>query len=330
MATPTHTKRKRTEDIENEPATLQRGDPWFEDGNIVLQAELTQFKVYGGILSSKSDIFKDMFAMPKPQAGEELVEGCPVVHMMCDTAQDWHHVLKALCDRCYTFVRTTPLPLAVVAAFLRLGMKYNISTLTADAMERLSYEFPTTMGRWDSFDLCSRVDLYTQADYIDVVNLAKEIQLPHFLPTAFLHCILIDDIFECVLKGVERQDGSHAVLSGEEQKICLLGWENIVNMQAETTFAWRDGTQRFALYMAICTAPGSCGSARTRLGSVPRNVFPGCEPFAVWDDCWEAGMCAACVAVAKESHDRGREEAWARLPSMFGLPSWEELLTQTQ
>jgi hypothetical protein len=99
-ATPPHPKRKRTEGLENDPVTIQRGDPWFEDGNIVLQAELTQFKVYGGILSGKSDIFKDMFAMPKPQAGEELL-GCPVVHMMCDTAQDWHHVLKALCDRWY-------------------------------------------------------------------------------------------------------------------------------------------------------------------------------------------------------------------------------------
>jgi hypothetical protein len=208
-------------------------------------------------------------------------------------------------------------------------MKYNISTLTAEAMERLSYEFPTTLERWDSFDPYSRVELNDQADYVDVVNLAKEIQLPRILPIAFLQCILTDDIFECILKGPERQDGSHAVLTREDQNICLLGWENTVIMQAATTFAWRDGTRRFSLYTS-CTAPGSCASVRTRLSSGLRNAFPECEPFAVWEDRWEVGMCVACIVVARESHNRGREEAWAKLPLMFGLPSWKELLAQTQ
>lgn len=76
----------------------KHGDPWFEDGNIILQAEWTQFKVYRGILAKNSEIFKDMFAMPLPAAGEELEDGCPVVHLS-DRAEDWHHVLGALFDR---------------------------------------------------------------------------------------------------------------------------------------------------------------------------------------------------------------------------------------
>jgi len=182
---------------------------------------------------------------------------------------------------------------------------------------------------WDIFSACSRVHLDARADYLDVVHLVKEIRLPRFLPAAFLQYITFDDIFECVLEGGERDDGSHAVLSGEEQKICLLGWKNVVDMQAKTTYAWRGGTGRFALYKATCTAPGTCASVRKRLSWGPLNVFPECGPFIPWDNDWVAGMCSACVAVAKESHNLGHEEAWARLPSMFGLPSWEELLAQT-
>ena len=87
-------KRLRT-DTSN--AESPHGDPWLDDGNIILQAESTQFRVLRSILSASSSVFRDMFTVPQP-ANENLVDGCPVVHVS-DTAQDLHHVLKALFDR---------------------------------------------------------------------------------------------------------------------------------------------------------------------------------------------------------------------------------------
>lgn len=92
---PPATKRKRTEP---DDTAIKRGDPWFEDGNIVLQAETTQFKVYSGILSRQSEIFADMLTVPQPQSTEESVEGCAVVRLT-DSAQDWTHALKAIFER---------------------------------------------------------------------------------------------------------------------------------------------------------------------------------------------------------------------------------------
>lgn len=53
---------------------------WFEDGNIIFQAEGKQFKIYRSLLSLQSTAFKDMFAIPQPSVENGLIEGCPVVH----------------------------------------------------------------------------------------------------------------------------------------------------------------------------------------------------------------------------------------------------------
>jgi BTB/POZ domain len=91
------TKRPRTDTSNAIPTVPERGDPWLDDGNIILQAESTQFRVVRSILSASSSVFGDMFGIPQPE-NENLVDGCPVVHVS-DTADDLHHVLKAVFDR---------------------------------------------------------------------------------------------------------------------------------------------------------------------------------------------------------------------------------------
>lgn len=73
-----------------------RSVPWFEDGNIILEAELEQFKVYRGILAANSEVFRDMFALASSD-GQSSVDGCPIVHLS-DAAQDVRIVLGALHD----------------------------------------------------------------------------------------------------------------------------------------------------------------------------------------------------------------------------------------
>jgi hypothetical protein len=44
-----------------------------------------------------SGIFRQMFSLPQPmEVDGTLVEGCPIVHLQSDTAEDWAFVLKAL------------------------------------------------------------------------------------------------------------------------------------------------------------------------------------------------------------------------------------------
>lgn len=86
---------------------VTRSDIWFQDGNIIIQAEQRQFKIHRGVLIAQSSVFGDMFSLPQPLSGEqEAVEGCPVVRVS-DSAIDIDIALRALFLRgCVRFMPT--------------------------------------------------------------------------------------------------------------------------------------------------------------------------------------------------------------------------------
>jgi hypothetical protein len=86
-------KRKRT-DEDDGSGRITRSKIWFADGNLVIQAESTQFRVHGSVLSMHSSVLKDCFAIPQPTE-QESVEGCPLVHMP-DYAADLECVFPIL------------------------------------------------------------------------------------------------------------------------------------------------------------------------------------------------------------------------------------------
>ena len=68
---------------------------WFDDGNIVLLCRETAFRVYRGLLTRHSVIFRDLFSMAQPSTAETM-ESCPVVHIS-DPPDDLRYLLRALC-----------------------------------------------------------------------------------------------------------------------------------------------------------------------------------------------------------------------------------------
>ena len=87
-----------TEHAHDEAAPVQ--DLWFEDGNLILQAENKLFRIYRGLLGARSSVFKDMLAFPPPEGGNPMVDGCPIVTVY-DSANDMGFFLKALFDSRY-------------------------------------------------------------------------------------------------------------------------------------------------------------------------------------------------------------------------------------
>lgn len=83
-----------SKDVQKDPVI--RSDIWFPDGNIIIQAEKTQFKVLRSALAAQSSVFESMFSIPQPPSGEqEAVEGCPLIHVS-DLATDIAIALRAL------------------------------------------------------------------------------------------------------------------------------------------------------------------------------------------------------------------------------------------
>lgn len=81
-------------------------DLWYEDGTVILIAEKTGFRVYRGLLAQHSEVFRDMFSLPQPTTAvsDTLFEGCPVVHLMDDIAEEIAEVLKILHNGCQRYV----------------------------------------------------------------------------------------------------------------------------------------------------------------------------------------------------------------------------------
>lgn len=76
------------------PTASVRGDPWLEDGNVILRADNIDFRVFKSILSNSSLVFRDMFAVAQPHHIDDASE-CPVV-VMHDDPIELGYLLKAV------------------------------------------------------------------------------------------------------------------------------------------------------------------------------------------------------------------------------------------
>ena len=78
----------------------KRGDPWFDDGNIILlsQDSSVAFKVHRAFLSRHSEVFKYMFELAQPNLDtNEMLDGCQVIPMF-DHPIELSNLIKALYD----------------------------------------------------------------------------------------------------------------------------------------------------------------------------------------------------------------------------------------
>lgn len=78
---------------------------WFDDGDVVLNANDTLFRIHKGILTAQSTFFKGMFSLPTPEKRPEQTpdyyQGLPVVRMQGDDEVDVERLLEVLYDPLY-------------------------------------------------------------------------------------------------------------------------------------------------------------------------------------------------------------------------------------
>lgn len=231
--------------------------------------------------------------------------------------------LRVLFTRSYVAVGLTPIPMSVVAAFLRLGKKYDIGILHAEAVKRLTYECPSSLEDFDKLEFWSMIEAEDGLP-IEIVRLARENGLPSVLPIALYCCCRCYTAPE-LLKGVKGKDGNHVALSSEDKETCIVANQRIIQAQAVTTFAWMNPSSTSGSLYKYCRSQTSCTSARMELLCQTFLPLPRSIALDLWEVEWENGMCDICVEAAKKSHCEGREEMWNDLPTFFNLSGWTEL-----
>lgn len=86
----------QSSDAIGSPLVRRHDEFWLEDGNIVLIAGETAFRLYRGLLAEQSYVFRDMFASSaSTPMVDETFDGLPVVHLG-DSPTDVAHLLRVL------------------------------------------------------------------------------------------------------------------------------------------------------------------------------------------------------------------------------------------
>ncbi|KAH8826449.1 hypothetical protein DL96DRAFT_1608011 [Flagelloscypha sp. PMI_526] len=123
-------------------------DLYFADGNIVLVASSTAFKVHKCQLARQSDMFSDLFhvASDTNNPGDEWFDGVAKV-VLHDDSDDVAFFLKAIYDGLYFTPTASCFP--ALSSTLRLSSKYLVPHLQALCINRLVLDWPTTLSGWD-------------------------------------------------------------------------------------------------------------------------------------------------------------------------------------
>ncbi|KAH6907602.1 hypothetical protein BKA70DRAFT_1189582 [Coprinopsis sp. MPI-PUGE-AT-0042] len=327
-------KRQRCDGKASESGVKRSTEIWFEDGNLILQAENVQFKTHRGLLARHSSVLRDMLSVPQPEVQDEdgLVEGCPVV-ILNDQAKHWATVLAVLYDGLHQFLGSSSkaLPFGLVDAMLRLGHKYEFSVLQQTALDYFSKQFSkeeddfyyteTSMDKGDDGAFC-----YLDADHSfnDVINLAVSLRLNCTLPAILLQALILANSPFSFFEGTKSASGVITKLPHDIEMLLVQSHARLAILVAKNQFAYLTDD---ALPAASCQHPTICSKALRTAASVCWN------PTVNYDAAFDAyhipnlkpTFCPTCRDFVYATFVAGKSASWNALPGIFGLPGWEDL-----
>ncbi|KAI0800654.1 hypothetical protein C8Q74DRAFT_1364354 [Fomes fomentarius] len=316
---------------------------WFEDGNVVVVAQQTAFRVHRSVLSRHSDTFSGLFTLPQPAdpAKIESLDGCPVVRVS-DSSHDFKHLLNVLYDGArYELLESRNTPeFSTLAALARLGHKYEMTKIFASAMKRLSALFPTDYHIWhENLRLATGTVMQVdgseteqiggqgvhaleqvtggKTNPIEACNLFRQAEQFHLLPVAMLFCTYLP--VPSLLNGILRADGSTERLSPEDLQCCI---------EAIITFT-QAGTRIIDMHLML-SCP-RCTGNRLRvldaLDSIPNFLSFMRKPFVIGhvlenvveQERGNGIKCPFCVRLRIERSQEITKSSWNKLPETFGL-----------
>ncbi|KAF7318661.1 BTB domain-containing protein [Mycena chlorophos] len=309
--------------------TIQRSELiWRPYGDIVLQAESTQFRVNRDILALQSSVFRDMFLLPQP-ADPPMVDGCPLVFLPGDSAEDWECLLDLLYD---PYTGRDDFSLFGIEVMLKLGRKYDMANIRRHAIFCIHSDFPSLKSNFDSVRRSGNSPKIGKEVGMEVVllSLAETHGINKCIPTLALKCLKKYSIETLINDGVRRRtSGTPIVLQTQLKFMLSIAAERITEWQRKA-FAWLELDNESVIPVQNCGA-GDCGLDR---GKIHRLVMRGRagKRYMVLET-WDAlacnnYVCAPCLRAAESRWRIDRVTAWESLPSWFGLPSWEDILRE--
>ena len=342
------TKPTNTNGVDSEDPFTRDPDFWLEDGNIILLAGNTAFRVYRGLLKKHSVVFADMFATATVDAGETF-EDCPVVRLS-DHPEDLKDLLtcimpcstvRSVSPSILSFLQvitdTSPSPhrsrinaktgapsyhFAELYAAIHLAHKYQCADVKLRALPLLKQSYPSVFSDYDAHDTSkAALDDPPPSAAVAVVNIARLTGTLSMLPLALYRACTLE---ERILDGYTWRDGSVEHLAPEDLRLCMRARKVLAREHAalvKRAFAPAEGEGR----CQDTSEHGMCKSGRDDIcGDVEYYARGDCAVLYSYGPRVERlaeafGVCDACRDARLEREREGRRKAWMLLPGMFGL-----------
>ncbi|KAJ6478779.1 hypothetical protein C8R47DRAFT_630328 [Mycena vitilis] len=314
-------KRKRTSEDSPGPAAAAapiRSKIWKPYGDIILEAESTQFRINRDTLAQYSSVFRDMFGVPQPP-NEPTVEGCPIVHVS-DSAHDWELLLEMFYD---SFMSGEALSVDLLAAMLRLGKKYEITTAKENAVQRIQYEYPASLDAWDEV---AKSFTKLHGCEVDLLRLAVEGGILSSIPALGYCCLRAWKLELLLTDRVERVDGTLVSIPNHLKLTLAIAVERMRSWQKQL-FKWLEDAS--VVPDTSCRCPTNCTRQRHALHHI-FSLGEGdaqYEGLTIWegDGKWSQKLCGFCGPAARTRFNSDRDKTWESFPGFFDLPPWAEL-----
>ncbi|TRM56196.1 hypothetical protein BD626DRAFT_636017 [Schizophyllum amplum] len=307
-------------------------DLWFLDGNIFIRVGNNVCRVYQGFLASQSSVLSDMFAMPQPPEGANMLGGHPVMAFP-DAPEEVTHWLRAMMlpgnFGSYPHKVTADQLLAV----LRLSHKYDVQHLRRRALEHLAGLLPVDLdkikakGR-DSTVNASLHDLDLSL-YPRINAIVHEVGALWLVPALLYE--LHGQVQACYLDFIaEMPYPLTTQLIIRLYKIAQLTSHHF-------------SVARLVTHGTLCKRSPPCGATENgdlcgsaaMLHHEPLTYY-SCADYYVdgvhYVDSQghayegDADFCEACSQAMRARHTRACSKFWDELPESLGLPQWKDLL----
>ncbi|KIJ31695.1 hypothetical protein M422DRAFT_36140 [Sphaerobolus stellatus SS14] len=279
---------------------------YHDDGNVIIIAENTAFKVHRSVLSSHSYIFKDMIS--QHSQSHECYDGCHVINI-AHTSEELRSFLEVMYSYSNLSLASS---LGAINAIFKLSNEYSVATLQTQALDIISNLLPTTLCDFDS--LAKNIEQWELGiHFIQSVNDCNALWL---LPAGLY-----------LLNYFSSEEIAGLKLSSD---LLLKFYRGLASMTTEVPQFVDSTLIQNKKTKECCPRIWKQILAKARSNLTNQNIVKAHVPLDYIADLTKRGpavnLCQACSSSFKEAAHDYREDLWSRLPSIFGIgDSWDDL-----
>jgi hypothetical protein len=220
----------------------------------------------------------------------------------------------------------SPADFGTVIGILRLAHKYDVQYLFRRALSHLDFMYPMNFHAFEAVN--NRNPRDAAVHYVEnasgirphliTLRVASQVGATWLLPTAYYSVCTYSSFFEAGKDWI--------ALGPEAQQTCLNSQIELAEGTA-MTYMFVDETGKDC---SVCSSSEDCATlVRDALAHLGQSAAAEADlnPLGEWlfSDLI-CSLCRDCGLAALNYHTCGQLDFWKRMPGIFGLPEWEELI----